>query len=473
MASGADEAAANRDAILRQAVLWRTLATTFGMADVTPGLERIAAEAAREAGVPESVLDPQASVSTVLQRHPELQSELGEGAFAAPEAGSGSDGDGDGSPSETGAPEPGREGPIAVRRALMYGKLLLNTFGPNTSTPVVSAGQYKTWLDDVGALERALGYEPGGLRGGRGTAGGRLIGEAELRTGLQGLEQDLVRRMALREVLADRKLAAQLTPSMALIEQLLRDKSDLSGEALRNAKSLIRRYVDELADVLKIQVKQAPAAKIDNRVPPKRVFRNLDVKKTIWKNLSNWNGEQSRLYVDRLFFRRSAKRIEPKRLVVVVDQSGSMVDAMVQCTILASIFAQLPHVDAHLIAFDTRVLDLTPWVADPFEVLLRTQLGGGTYIRLALVEAEKKIEDPANTVLVLISDFYEGGSDQELLEEIVAIRSSGVTMVPVGAVTSSGSFSVHPWFRDKLKELGMPILTGNVTKLISQLKALL
>jgi hypothetical protein len=522
----------DRETVLRQAVLWRTLATTFGMErQSVEGLERLAAHAAHEAGVPELVLDATGSIATVLQRYPELAHELGPDAVAPSRYGEdpsgrgtgadldedsdddldddedsdehgdedsddedSNDEDSDHEDSDDGAGRArkrstgrevadagarftagGSDGPIGLRRALMFGKLLVNGFGPNTLTPVVTAEQYRRWLDDVAALERALGYGSGGLRGRGGGpgSGGHLIGEEELRAGLQGLEKDLVRRMALQEVLSDRKLASQLTPSMALVEQLLREKSHLSDEALRNAKALIRRYVDELAEVLKIQVKQAAAAKVDNRVPPKRVFRNLDLKKTIWKNLSNWNTDERRLYVDRLFYRRTAKRIEPKRLVVVVDQSGSMVDAMVQCTILASIFAQLPHVDAHLIAFDTRVIDLTPWVTDPFEVLLRTQLGGGTHIRLALLEANKKIEEPPNTVMVLISDFYEGGSDQELLDEIVAIKSSGVHFVPVGAVTSSGSFSVHPWFRDKLKDLGTPILTGSVTKLISQLKALL
>jgi hypothetical protein len=128
-------------------------------------------------------------------------------------------------------------------------------------------------------------------------------------------------------------------------------------------------------------------------------------------------------------------------------------------------------VDARLMAFDTRVIDLSPWVHDPFEVLLRTQLGGGTYIRLALLEAEKLVEEPANTVMVLISDFFEGGSDQELLDTIKSIKDSGVRFIPVGAVSSSGYFSVHQWFRTKLKELGMPILSGNINKLIEQLKA--
>jgi len=49
----------------------------------------------------------------------------------------------------------------------------------------------------------------------------------------------------------------------------------------------------------------------------------------------------------------------PQRLIVVVDQSGSMTDSMVNCTILASIFAGLRCVDVHLIAYDTQALDLT------------------------------------------------------------------------------------------------------------------
>jgi predicted metal-dependent peptidase len=260
---------------------------------------------------------------------------------------------------------------------------------------------------------------------------------------------------------------------MPLVEQLLRDKANLSGSALRNARALIRQYIDQLAEVLKLQVMQTVKGKIDRSVPPKRVFRNLDLKRTVWKNLVNYNPEDRRLYVDRLFYRQTAKKTTPTRMIVVVDQSGSMVDAMVQCTILASIFAGLPRVDMHLIAFDTRTLDLTPWVHDPFEVLMRTQLGGGTLINNALLEATKKIEEPRNSALVLISDFYEGGSNQVLLDTIKGLKDSGVHFIPVGAVTSSGYFSVNQWFRTRLKELGTPVLSGSIKKLIEELKNLL
>ncbi|MFC6016337.1 VWA domain-containing protein [Plantactinospora solaniradicis] len=294
----------------------------------------------------------------------------------------------------------------------------------------------------------------------------------ELAGVLAGLEGDLVRRMHLREVLADPALASRLTPSMSLIEQLLRDKANLSGVALANAKALIRRFVDEVAEVLRTQVEKTSVGSIDRSVPPKRVFRNLDIERTIWKNLTNWSPEDQRLYVDRLYYRHTARRTTPARMIVVVDQSGSMVDSMVNCTILASIFAGLPKVDVHLVAYDTRALDLTPWVHDPFEVLLRTRLGGGTDGTAALTLARPKITDPRNTVLVWISDYYES-DPHGVFEGLATAHRSGVRVIPVGSVTSGGQQSVNPWFRQRFKDLGAPVLSGHIRKLVFELKSFL
>ncbi|MGO4755201.1 VWA domain-containing protein, partial [Streptomyces sp. 2MCAF27] len=249
--------------------------------------------------------------------------------------------------------------------------------------------------------------------------------------------------------------------------QLLRDKDNLSGVALANAKALIRRYVDEVAEVLRTQVQQTSVGTIDRSVPPKRTFRNLDLDRTIWKNLTNWDPESERLYVDQLFYRHTAKRTTPARMIVVVDQSGSMVDSMVNCTILASIFAGLPKVDVHLVAYDTRALDLTPWVNDPFEVLLRTRLGGGTDGTAAIALARPKIADPRNTVLVWITDINDTGA---LMTDFEAVQRSGVKLIPVGSVNSSGRQSVDPWFRERLKDLGAPVISGHIRKLVFELK---
>lgn len=421
----------------RQVLYWRLLARIFAP-DEQPALEAASLAIVEDLGLPAALLDPGVSMDTIVQRFPALAPEIA-GLLEAPA-----------DESLTGEPE--------VRSAAIMAKLLLNTFA--TGSGGVTAGRLAGWQSDAGWLRRTLGP---GLGDGPGSAGA-LLGE---------IEADLVSRMHLREVLANPALARQLTPSMSLIEQLLRDKDNLSGVALANAKALIRRFVDEVAEVLRTQVEKASAGALDRSVPPKRVFRNLDLDRTIWKNLPNWNPEDQRLYVDRLYYRQTARRTTPAKMIVVVDQSGSMVDSMVNCTILASIFAGLPKVDVHLIAYDTRALDLTPWVHDPFEVLLRTRLGGGNDGPVAMAMARPKITDPRDTVLVWISDFYEFDRSQPLFESIEALHRGGVRFIPVGSVNSSGRGSVNPWFRERFKDLGTPVISGHIRKLVAELKTFL
>ncbi|MBD0421185.1 VWA domain-containing protein [Streptomyces sp. TRM S81-3] len=455
----------------RQVLYWRLLARLFDHEEQA-GLESASLAVVEDIGLPPALLDPDASVDSVVQRHPELAAEFD--GLMTPET------------EEDGA----RDRAAEVRRAALASKVLLNVFASRPGT--VTAGQLARWQSDAGWLERALGCRPGELRGGRGGTGpaGAGGGVGPTGTGIGGptpdlsrlipaigpelgsIEAGLVKRMHLREVLADPQLASRLTPSMSLIEQLLRDKNNLSGVALANAKALIRRYVDEVTEVLRTQVEKATVGELDRSVPPKRVFRNLDLDRTIWKNLTNWDPEEERLYVDRLYYRHTSRKTTPQRLIVVVDQSGSMVDSMVNCTILASIFAGLPKVDVHLIAYDTQALDLTPWAHDPFETLLRTKLGGGTDGTVAMALAQPKIAEPRNTVVVWISDFYEWRT-HELFESMAAVHRSGAKFIPVGSVTSAGRGSVNPWFREKFKDLGTPVISGHIKKLVHELKTFL
>ncbi|WP_165252580.1 vWA domain-containing protein [Paludisphaera soli] len=464
----------------RQMLYWRLLAATSGLEEAGSAFEATAVELADRLELPPAILDPGIGVDVLLHRHPKLKPHFDAIQGCLQE-----------SPEGAAAPPPDDE--VDLRRTFAYSKLLLNVFGPNTRSPSCSAAQYNQWCQDVAALERCMGMAPGSLRPGGGASGGEAgagrggppglggsgfgvsgnaprIDDRQLREELTAMESDLVKRMDLREVLKDDRLAAQLTPTPALVEQLLRDKSNLTGPALANARRLIKKYVDDLAAVLKKQVFGAKTGVIDRSVTPRRVYRNLDLKRTIWKNLPNYNPEDGRLYVDRLFYRHTARKSLNKYLIVVVDQSGSMVDAMVQCAILASIFATLPRVVVSLVAFDTNVIDLTPWAADPFESLMRTDLGGGNDGPKAMLHARGLIVDPRRTTMVWISDFYEFHNDRPLFEMIKAVKQSGVHFVPVGSVSGRGYFSVNEWFRKQLKGIGLPVLTGNIKKLIVELK---
>jgi hypothetical protein len=454
----------------RQGLYWRLMSALFEQGEAAPNLEALAGGLAKQTGLPVELLDPKISVDMLVHRFPQLKAE-----FARPLPGFEP-------PGPDGERPPPAEAPTdlkgTVQRALVVSKLLLNAFGPNTQGSV-TAQQYSAWARDVEWLEGALGLPPGSLRQGSGAHGAGMptggggeatrppIGDEELKAGLATLEADMIHRMDLREVLKDPVLSERLTPSMALLEQILWDKGNLSGPALQNAKRLIARYVDELAKVLRLQMRQVTSKVSDHRVPPRRIFRNLDMKRTVWKNLTNWDPQERRLYVDRLFFRRTGKKSLPTKLIIIVDQSGSMTSAMVQTTILASIFASLPKVIVHLFAFDTRVIDLTPYVHDPVETLLRTKLGGGNDMRLALDLAAPCIDSPQNTAVVVISDFYDWSDFFSVLRQW---KESGCHLIPVGSLHTTGYYSVNPEYAAKFKEIGAPILSGSPKKLIEQIK---
>src|SRR5690606_35723103 len=124
---------------------------------------------------------------------------------------------------------------------------------------------------------------------------------------------------------------------------------------------------------------------------------------------------EGRLYIERpLFAARTRRRLEPWRLILLVDQSGPMAGSALNASVTAACLWGLPGLKTHLVAFDTDAADLTCDVTDPVELLMKIQLGGGTDIARAVRYGADLIVNPRRTILAVISDFYEGG-DARLL----------------------------------------------------------
>lgn len=315
--------------------------------------------------------------------------------------------------------------------------------------------------------------EAGGVTGGHGIGAGFTINKDDIEDVFYLLEAKMVKKMSVMELLKDEELHKTIDPSIHLVEELLYHKHSLSGVSLIHAKALIKKYVDKVAEVLKQKVEKA-IRKIPNPdIVPKKVFRNLNLKRTIWKNLPNWDDEEKRLFVDKLIYYRAGKKTIPTKIIIVVDQSGSMVDAMVQTVILASIFSGLPNTDIELFAFDTRVVNLTKYVKDPLEALMQTRLGGGTHINVALLEARKGITDPKNTALVLITDYYEGGSEETMFNTIMSMKDDGVKIISLASMNRRGYVSVNTRFVSRLKKHEIETVQGNFDQLIDKLKKFL
>src|SRR5205814_8160856 len=102
--------------------------------------------------------------------------------------------------------------------------------------------------------------------------------------------------------------------------------------------------------------------------------------------------------------------------------------------VMASSFAERPSVRTRLFVFDAEVADLSDQVGQPVDVLLSIQLGGGTDITRALQYATQLVSQPARTIVVLITDFYEGRAERELISQVRDMAQSGIRMIGLGAL---------------------------------------
>lgn len=116
-----------------------------------------------------------------------------------------------------------------------------------------------------------------------------------------------------------------------------------------------------------------------------------------------------------------------------------MVDSVIHSAVMAACLWQLPGIRTHLVAFDTSVVDLTADVADPVELLMKVQLGGGTNIASAVEYGRQLIEQPAKSVIILVSDFYEGGSSSLLTHQVKKCVQSGIKVLGLAALDSTAT----------------------------------
>jgi predicted metal-dependent peptidase len=225
------------------------------------------------------------------------------------------------------------------------------------------------------------------------------------------------------------------------------------------ARKIIEQVVQQLKDKLKIQVEQAITGALRrDRHSPRKVFRNLDLKTTLRRNLKNFDEDRGKLLVDRLFFYAAERKKRPWHIIVTVDQSGSMLDSAIFSAIMASIFAEIPALKTSLVLFDTNVVDLSDQVGQPVDVLLSIQLGGGTDITKALQYSHQLVRMPARTIVVLITDFFEGRDERDLIRQTKDMAESGIRMIGLGALGYDARPAYNKATAGKLRKAGMDIL---------------
>ncbi len=287
--------------------------------------------------------------------------------------------------------------------------------------------------------------ERGDTRGGR--AGGQ--GKSQLtipkwideinkkfpKEAIEIMEKDALDKYNLNELLNDSRVLEKLNPNKELLKNILSLKGALRGETLEVARRIVKKVVDDLSKKLENEIRKSfSGKKVQNSSNGHKSLSNLDIKKTIKNNLKNYNKELGSIIVDNVVFNARSQKRNKWSVVILVDESGSMLDSVIHSAIMASIFAKLPMIETKLVIFDTEIVDLSGYVDDPVETLMSIRLGGGTNITKALSYGESLITNPHKTIVLLVSDLYEGYGYENMYRKVRDIVESGAKLICLTAL---------------------------------------
>jgi Mg-chelatase subunit ChlD len=303
--------------------------------------------------------------------------------------------------------------------------------GPRTAGLGTSAPSVNRWLGDIRT------YFPSSV--------------------VQVMQADAMDRLGLHQLLLEPETMAAVQPDLNLVTTLVGLNRVIPEHSRATARAVVRAVTDQLEQRLRSRTVQAITGAVDRAARTRRPrHHEIDWRRTIGANLKHYLPDHRTVVPERLLGNARRSRQTQRHIILCIDQSGSMAESVVHSSVFGAVLASLRAVSTRLVAFDTEVVDLTDEIEDPVDVLFGVQLGGGTDINRALAYCQSLIERPEETVLVLISDLYEGGIAEEMLRRAHAITSSGAVMVALLALSDSGAPSYDVDHAAALSAIGVP-----------------
>ena len=274
---------------------------------------------------------------------------------------------------------------------------------------------------------------------------------------VQVMQRDAIDRLGLSALLLEPEMLEAVEADVHLVGTLLSLNKVMPETTKETARAVVRKVVEQLEKRLATRTRATLTGALDRSARISRPrHRDIDWDRTIRANLKNYLPEYRTVVPERLIgYGRAAQSVK-KEVVLCIDQSGSMAASVVYASVFGAVMASLRAIDTRLVVFDTAVVDLTDQIDDPVDVLFGTQLGGGTDINRALAYCQSRITRPAETVVVLISDLYEGGIRNEMLKRVAAMKASGVQFVTLLALSDEGAPAYDRDHAAALGALGAP-----------------
>ena len=270
------------------------------------------------------------------------------------------------------------------------------------------------------------------------------------------MQKDALERLGLQQMLLEPEMLREVEPDVHLVANLLSLNRVIPERTRETARMVVRKVVDDLQRRLAEPVRRAVTGSLSRATRNRRPrLAEIDWHRTIRKNLHHYDPE-TRTVVPETLVGHGRRRSSLRDVVLCIDQSGSMATSVVYSSVFGAVLASMRAVTTRMVVFDTAVVDLTDELHDPVDLLFGTQLGGGTDINRALAYCQTLVTRPAQTVLVLVTDLYEGGDADEMIRRAAALVASGVRMVCLLALSDSGAPVSDARNAARLAALGVP-----------------
>ena len=276
---------------------------------------------------------------------------------------------------------------------------------------------------------------------------------------VQIMQNDALKQPELqRKMMFEPEILEQATPDVHLVATLMELGKLIPSKTKDTARRVVQRVVDDLMRRLEQKTVQAVTGALSRSVRNRRPrISEMDWNTTIRKNLRHYQPDYKTIIPETRFGFGRKNRKSLKDIVLCLDQSGSMGTSVVYSGIFGAVMASVPAVKTRMVVFDTQVADLTEELKDPVDLLFGVQLGGGTDINLALKYCQDIISKPNDTILILITDLYEGGDARRMQQRMEEIVQSGAQLIVLLALNDDGSPSYDRQNAHFLAELGVPV----------------
>lgn len=288
-------------------------------------------------------------------------------------------------------------------------------------------------------------------------------------TTVNKIATDAFETYGMYEVLSDDQYLKNVKPDMTLLKNLILYKDYTDEKDRKKIKYKIKQIAEAIKRELMADIDLSRTGTVQKTGGSKYTrSKYVDIKKTIEKNIKNYDKHSEKLYVEDIYFYPSKSNIKPRDVILLVDCSGSMLEALIYIAIVSSIFYNISGIRIKIVLFDTRIVHFSDLKEDPIDILLDVQLGGGTDVARALNYGRTLIERPDKSIVLVITDLFS--EEIAMLKAFENMKQTGSKVLVLTGIEDDGKSYYNKTFSKKLEKIGISVASVTIKKMANYIK---